>query len=245
MAENCPHRGASLFFGRNEEAGLRCVYHGWKFDVGHLRGHAQRAAGEQLQEQGESQGLSVSWNGRRDLDLHGATGKQPGFPTWSGCARHEGWCWVSKSYQESNYLQAMEGGLDTSHSSFLHRFFNEQGKRNPRARSTHPRLEILTTDYGYSYAGIRTLTDEQKLHVRVYQFVMPFYQIRPADIGSSGAETKSRQMRGHMWVPIDDEHCWTFNFMCTKDEPFDYDDWMHHETLAGRGPDDYIPGHTR
>ena len=44
VAENCPHRGASLFFGRNEEAGLRCVYHGWKFDRRRVRGHAQRAA---------------------------------------------------------------------------------------------------------------------------------------------------------------------------------------------------------
>ena len=59
LAANCPHRGASLFFGRNEEGGLRCFYHGWKFDVDRpLRRHAERAGGEQLQGQGAGAGLS-------------------------------------------------------------------------------------------------------------------------------------------------------------------------------------------
>ena len=69
----CPHRGASLFFGRNEEEGLRCVYHGWKFDVtGAVRRHADRAGREQLQAQGAGARLPVRRAQRHRLDLHGA-----------------------------------------------------------------------------------------------------------------------------------------------------------------------------
>ena len=68
----CPHRGASLFFGRNEEEGLRCVYHGWKFDVnGRLRRHAVRARRVELQDQGAREGLPDARAQRHHLGLHG------------------------------------------------------------------------------------------------------------------------------------------------------------------------------
>src|SRR5215217_1739547 len=134
VAENCPHRGASLFFGRNEDAGIRCVYHGWKFD-------ASGACVDMPNEPPESNFKSkvkvtaypcverggVIWT------YMGPPESQPALPNLEWIRAPEGWCWVSKAYQECNYLQAIEGGLDTSHSSFIHRFFDEQGRRNPRA----------------------------------------------------------------------------------------------------------------
>ena len=72
MQNACPHRGASMFFGRNEEEGLRCVYHGWKFDVDRrLRRHAVRAGREQLPQQGPRQGLPDARARRHHLGLHG------------------------------------------------------------------------------------------------------------------------------------------------------------------------------
>ena len=73
LAHNCPHRGASLFFGRNEEEGIRCVYHGWKFDIeGPLSRYACRTARKRLQGQGAGHGLSHARAERRRLGLHGA-----------------------------------------------------------------------------------------------------------------------------------------------------------------------------
>ena len=72
IQNHCPHRGASLFFGRNEEEGLRCVYHGWKFDVrGRLRRHAERAGREQLQDKVRARRLPVRRAQRHHLGLHG------------------------------------------------------------------------------------------------------------------------------------------------------------------------------
>ena len=121
---------------------------------------------------------------------------------------------MSKTYENCNWLQAMEGGLDTSHSSFLHRDLTAEGLANPRARSTAPRLEVLNTDYGYMYASIRPLPEDQQNFVRIYHFVMPFYQLRAGGPAKSLGNTD-----GHMWVPIDDEHCWAWNFHCNHDEP--------------------------
>ena len=67
---------------------------------------------------------------------------------------------------------------------------------------------------------------------------MPFYQIRAADYQQEG----NRAMNGHIWVPIDDTHCWVYNYKCNKDQPLSYDDWQRAEHAAGRGVQDFIPG---
>jgi len=149
----------------------------------------------------------------------------------------EGYCHVSKTYQECNYLQAMEGGLDTSHSSFLHRDLDPAGLSNPRVRSTAPRLEVLNTSYGYMYASIRPLPEDKQNFVRMYHFVMPFYQLR-----AGGSPKTVGNIDGHIWVPIDDTTCMTYNFHCRKFEPIARADWERYEHRMGRGPEDYIPG---
>ena len=169
IQNNCPHRGASLFFGRNEEAGIRCVYHGWKFDV---TGQCVDMPNEPTQKRGapaesdfkhkvravayptaEKAGVVWTYLGPRE--------KQPPVPDLEWMRAPAGQCWISKTFENCNYLQAMEGGLDTSHSSFLHRDLTAEGLANPRARSTAPRLEILNTDYGYMYASIRHLREDK------------------------------------------------------------------------------------
>src|ERR687885_1308942 len=210
IQNHCPHRGASLFFGRNEEAGLRCVYHGWKFDVmGQCLDMPNEPAESDFKHKvravayptAEKAGVVWTYLGPRE--------KQPPVPDLEWMRAPTGHCWISKTFESCNYLQAMEGGLDTSHSSFLHRDLTAEGLANPRARSTAPRLEVLNTDYGYMYASIRPLPEDKQNFVRMYHFVMPFYQLR-----AGGNPNTVGNIDGHMWVPVDDTTCMTWNFHC-------------------------------
>jgi len=239
IADNCPHRGASLFFGRNEEAGLRCVYHGWKFDVD---GNCVDMPNEPAESDFRTKVKAVTYptveRGGLVWTYMGPPDKQPPTPNLEWMRAPAGHSWVSKTFENCNYLQAMEGGLDTSHSSFLHRDLDPAGLSNPRARSTAPRLEVLNTDYGYTYASIRHLPDEKRNFVRVYHYVMPFYQLR-----AGGNPNSVGNIDGHMWVPIDDVSCWTYNFHCSKTEPLSYERWQAMEHRMGRGlAEDFIPG---
>ena len=123
IEEFCAHRGVSLWFGRNEEGGIRCPYHGWKYDrTGQCvevpsepdeSGYCQKIklAGDPCVERG-----SVIWAyvGPKEL--------QPAAPAYEWCAIPDRHRYVSKRVQECNFLQAMEGGPDSIHSSFLHRY---------------------------------------------------------------------------------------------------------------------------
>jgi phenylpropionate dioxygenase-like ring-hydroxylating dioxygenase large terminal subunit len=119
---------------------------------------------------------------------------------------------MSKVVQESNWLQALEGGIDSSHTNFLHggkppgqRFDDTTAGGRARNMSLAPIIEVVPTDYGYTYAGIRPMGDEGD-YVRGYHWVMPWYQLRP------GGQTGSS---GHMWVPMDDEYTMVYNMHYT------------------------------
>ncbi len=239
IQNNCPHRGASLFFGRNEEAGIRCVYHGWKFDVD---GNCIDMPNEPAESDFKQKVKAVTYPCIEKAGVvwayMGPSENQPPLPDLEWMRAPEGHAWISKTYQECNYLQAMEGGLDTSHSSFLHRDLTPEGLSNPRVRSTAPRLEVLNTDYGYMYASIRPLPDDRQNFVRMYHFVMPFYQLR-----AGGSPKTLGNTDGHIWVPIDDSTCWTWNFHFHHTGPQAYEEWQRHEHGMGRGlAEDFIPG---
>ena len=168
----------------------------------------------------------------------GPPNKRPPAPNLEWMRAPEGHSWASKTYEECNYLQAMEGGLDTSHSGFLHRYFDAESLANPRVRSSAPRLEVLNTDYGYMYASIRPLPEEERNFVRVYHYVMPFCQLRAGGL----AGTRGGDIDGHMWVPIDDVTCWTYNFHCSKSNPITHEHWQEMEHRFGRGDVDFMPG---
>ncbi|MBV8089314.1 MAG: Rieske 2Fe-2S domain-containing protein, partial [Alphaproteobacteria bacterium] len=203
--EFCPHRRASLWFGRNEESGLRCVYHGWKFDV-------DGNCVDQMNEPEpfcqkvrlttyptvEIGGLIWAYMGPRE--------KMPPPPAFEWTQVPETHRHVSKVWEECNWLQALEGGIDTSHAPILHRTITANTTRpgipvqGPFVRGKAPTLEVDVTDYGYRYVGIRPL-DEDKTYVRSYHFVMPFTQIRPQQI-SRGPGGDRTNIAGHIWVPI-------------------------------------------
>jgi phthalate 4,5-dioxygenase len=239
IQNNCPHRGASLFFGRNEEAGLRCVYHGWKFDI---TGQCIDMPNEPAESDFKTKVRAITYPTVERAGVvwayMGPAEKQPAVPDLEWMRAPEGYAYVSKTLQNCNYLQAMEGGLDTSHSSFLHRNLDKEGLANPRARSTAPRLEVLNTDYGYMYASVRHLPDDKQNFVRIYHYVMPFYQLR-----AGGGPNHVGNTDGHMWVPSDDYTTWTWNFHFSHTGPLSWDEWQKMEHRMGRGlREDYIPG---
>jgi phenylpropionate dioxygenase-like ring-hydroxylating dioxygenase large terminal subunit len=243
LAANCPHRGASLFFGRNEEAGLRCVYHGWKFDV---EGSCVDMPSEPPESNFKSKVHATAYPCEEKAGIvwtyMGPPEKQPPMIDLEWMRRPAGHFGVSKTYESCNWLQALEGGIDTSHSSFLHSRAHiikpEAGEF--RARVRNPRLEVLETDYGFTYAGVRHMADEHKSYVRAYQFIMPFHQLR-SEGGSRGTDL---HLDGHIWVPIDDEHTWVFNWECRRDGgPISREEWEAAEHRRGRGPEDMLPGY--
>ena len=146
---------------------------------------------------------------------------------------------VSKVIQETNWLQGLEGGVDTSHAPILHRLITTDSTRpgfkptNPFVRGKAPVIELDTTDYGYQYAGVRPL-DEASLHVRTYHLILPFHQIRP-----SQTDRGIPLVAGHMWVPMDDETTMVYNWEYSPtDEPLSDEDRHEIERRLGNGPHD-------
>ena len=242
LDEFCPHRRVSLWLGRNEECGLRCVYHGWKFDV-------DGNCVDQLNEPGENSfATKVHIKRYPTLELGGIVWtymgppeKQPPPPSFeftrvAPTHRH-----VSKVIEECNWLQALEGGIDTSHAPILHRTLKASSNRpgidprSPFVRGGPPQLEVDLTEYGYRYAGVRQMPEGGK-YVRAYHYVMPFTQLRPASLFGAGLPVEPKDAGpGHFWVPMDDHTCMVWNFMYSLGEPFTAED--RREYGNGNGPD--------
>lgn len=219
LEEFCPHRRASLWLGRNEENGLRCVYHGWKFNV----------EGQCTEQMNEPVGFAAKVRvtsyptveqGGVIWTYMGPPEKQPPAPNFAWTQVGPSERFASRVVEECNWLQALEGGIDTSHFTILHRALKKDPVQpgiaidNPGLKGGAPDLEVDVTDYGYAYFGIRPL-GEDELYVRGYHFIMPFTQLRPPGPGK-------QQTSGHYWVPIDDENCMVWNFYHTHDgQPID------------------------
>jgi phthalate 4,5-dioxygenase oxygenase subunit len=240
----CPHRRAPLFFGRNEDCGLRCVYHGWKFD---RNGVCVDMPSEPPDSLFKTKVTLNAYPTHEAGDVvwtyMGPPEHQPGPPDFEWLRVPKTHRFVSKTYERANWVQGLEGGLDSSHSSYLH---NERlGDRNGlvRNRDGAPRLDVDRTDYGYSYHSVRNLGDEGE-YVRVYQYIMPAQQIRGSVTELTGGRAKVPRFDGHIWVPIDDHTTWVYNMMYGYDESVPltpaYNAAM--ESMFGRGREQMLPG---
>jgi phenylpropionate dioxygenase-like ring-hydroxylating dioxygenase large terminal subunit len=200
VAEACPHRGASLFFGRNEEDGLRCVYHGWKFDVtGACVDMPSEPAESNFKNKvrarayatGEQGGIVWFYMGP-DQD------NPPAMPEFEWCAIPEEQVHHQyKGVYSCNYMQALEGDIDTSHLYFLH------GRLEPEQPATFgvyhpgkaPVLHLVDTDYGVYY-GAERQEAPGKIYWRTTQYLFPIFTMFPA--------TEDGTVPQHMYTPIDD-----------------------------------------
>ena len=179
--EFCPHRGASLWFGRNEECGLRCPYHGWKFDV---NGQCIEVPSEP-EESGFAKKIKLTSyplveRGGVMWTYMGTPDKQPPLPEYEFATVPGEQRFVSKRLQECNWLQAMEGGINSSHVSFLHRGDIKsrsavQGRQGQQVQSRticRPVFEVVESAGGL-YIGARRKAEDGKYYWRITQWVMP------------------------------------------------------------------------
>jgi phthalate 4,5-dioxygenase oxygenase subunit len=229
IGEFCSHRGVSLYFARNEENGLRCAYHGLKFDV---NGNCIEApsAPQACKNMGIKSYPCIE-RGAVLWAYMGPPDKKPAPPDVEWCALPESHVFVSKRLQECNYLQAMEGGIDTSHVSYVHRFevdndpMHQGTKANDYIKADgNVIFDIEKTDYGLALFGRRN-GEPDSYYWRVTQFLFPWYSLIPP--------FGDHALAGHVWVPIDDEHCWAWSMNYQPHRPLSDDERMH--LGGGRG----------
>jgi phenylpropionate dioxygenase-like ring-hydroxylating dioxygenase large terminal subunit len=239
LDEHCPHRTASLWLGRNEDCGIRCIYHGWKFDVdGRCIDMPNEPPQFRFEDKVRVKAYPTIELGGIVFAYMGPAEHRPPLPKFEFTRVPETHRMVTKTWQECNWLQALEGGVDTSHIGFLHhglamKVHEKLSKDDPlsfRLRAQAPRIELDVTDYGYRYAGVRDLGPDGN-YVRGYHFVMPWTQIRPTQATWRVNEAGERKpvwrttIGGHFWVPMDDGNCMVWNIDHSfGNEPLDVDD---------------------
>ena len=206
LGEHCAHRGTSLFFGRNEECGLRCVYHGWKYDVdGNVLDTPAEPATSDFKKKLRHVAYPCKEVASMIFTYMGPAEKQPLIPGYEWFTLAEEQVCPVKSYLECNYLQGIEGDFDSSHTSFLH---NNNIKNAERLkRDGAPTLDAEETSYGMRAISIRTVGTGQ-IYVRTSPYMMPSFSIVPGPPTAKFEEDDIRAFR--FWVPIDDQTTWLY-----------------------------------
>lgn len=211
MDEFCAHRGVSLWFGRNEEGGLRCPYHGWKYDVeGNCTDVPSEPAESGFCEKIKLQAYPMVKIGEILWTYMGPKDQQPDLPEWEFNTVPADQTFSSKRFQESNWLQAMEGGIDSSHVSFLHSgnlnsdpLFKGAKGNQYNLSDRMPFFEVVKHDAGL-YVGARRNAEDGQYYWRITPWIMPCFTMVPP--------RGDHPLHGHFWIPIDDENCWAWSF---------------------------------
>ncbi|HEY1570156.1 MAG TPA: Rieske 2Fe-2S domain-containing protein [Pseudonocardiaceae bacterium] len=211
LDEFCAHRGASLWFGNNEIGGLRCAYHGWKYDV---TGQCVEVPSEPENSNFCTKVKLTSYPLVQIGDILwtylGDPATQPPLPEFEFVQVPSEQSFTSKRWQECNWLQALEGGIDSSHVSWLHSaglrddpLFKGSKGNEYNMKDMKPFFEVVDSDGGL-YVGVRRNAEEGHYYWRITPWVMPAFTMVPP--------RADHPVHGHFWVPIDDENCWVFTF---------------------------------
>lgn len=222
---HCAHRGANLFFGRNEDNGIRCIYHGWKYDVdGHCVDMPSVPPGSAYHGK-----ISINAYPTREFgDLvwayFGPRGRMPEqLPQLEFGMLPPAHRYVTKRLQACNWAQSLEGALDTAHFSFLHMpaptVFSNQ---NPDVAADERRLRwlrddpmpqftIAEHDVGFVVGGARR-ADQKELYWRITQFMLPAHSVTPSAM-------PGEIYYGYSWVPVSDEACWIYVYAWHPERP--------------------------
>ena len=226
IQRNCPHRWADLFFGRNEERGLRCTYHGWMFDIhGNCVDMPTEAEDSSFKDKVKVTSYPVVERGGTLWTHMGPSDAPTELPDFEFFHVPESHQFVSWNRQENNFAQAIEGGIDSAHSNFLHASLDAfrrtdawraQGERTGNlrdlyhARDRHPKFFAEDTDYGVA-TGARRDTGEGDYYWRFNLFLLPFYTMPPG-LGP-------QQKFFHAFVPLDDRTTARWSFVWNTDRP--------------------------
>ncbi len=228
----CPHRRVDLFFGRNEDCGLRCIYHGWKFDIdGNVLDMPAEPENTPLKNDIKARSYPImEWGGViwAFLGDRANTPERPPELEWGLVApAHR---YISKRLQETNYAQGVEGGIDSSHVGILHSRldpdipdapFRERqisiSKNVPYlAKDTSPKFFIRPTDYGM-LIGARRAAEDDTWYWRITQCLLPFYTM-------IARQKPDGPIMGHAWTPIDDYNTWVFTMTWNPSRPLGADE---------------------
>jgi phenylpropionate dioxygenase-like ring-hydroxylating dioxygenase large terminal subunit len=206
LGEKCAHRGTSLFFGRNEQCGLRCIYHGWKFDAdGNVLETPAEPANSEFRNKLRHLAYPCKEVGGIIFTYMGPVEKMPLMPRYEWADMRPEQLFPVKSLLECNYLQGIEGDFDSSHTSFLHN--NNIQNMERLKRDGAPTLEAEETSYGMRAISIRKFGMDQ-IYVRTSPYIMPAFSIVP---GPPTAKFEEDDLRGfRFWVPIDDRTSWLY-----------------------------------
>jgi len=249
LDRDCPHRNADLAFGRLEDGGLRCLFHGWLFDVA---GRCLEAPGEPTRSRVcltvRQRAYPVRVLGGIVFAFLGA-GDPPALPALDCFLAPESHVFAFKGYLDCNWLQALEVGLDPAHASFLHRFFEDEQTANAYGRQfraasadselpmtqvlrLHPRpeLRVEPSETGLRITALRDLGDG-RTHVRVTNLLFPQAFVIPM----------SADMTITQWhVPVDDTRCYWFALFTSFRDPVDKE-LMRRQRLELYTLPDYLP----
>ena len=203
LANNCSHRGASLFYARNEDEGLRCVYHGWKYDVeGNCVDMPNEPPESNFRDKIHHRAYPCQERNGVLWTYMGPRTAPPSLPDVEWNLVPEGQYQIQPFLRECNFVQALEGDIDTVHSVYLHGSL-DIGTYQPgstalyRARNHQPRMDVVDTPYGLVYAGVYEAGPDTNAY-RLSQFMFPIFTHFPA--GTTGI------VPGHVWIPVDDYH---------------------------------------
>lgn len=250
VQRHCPHRGADLCFGRLEDGGLRCVFHGWLFDVeGHCLEQPAEPTGSRMHEQIRANSYPVKERNGVVFAYLGPGDPPPmaGLDCLSAPPSH---VFAFKGLWECNWLQALEVGIDPAHASYLHRFFEDEDPAESYGQQfrdrpvntdvpltellrqhARPEIRVERTDYGLRLITLRDPGDGNHMHVRVTHQVFPCAITIPMSV----------DMNITQWhVPVDDTHCYWYAMFTSYGPPVDRDT-MRAQRLAEHELPTYRP----
>jgi len=249
IGRHCPHRGVDLCYGRLEDGGLRCPFHGWLYDrTGQCLEQPAEPEGSRLHENIRAVNYPVTERNGIVFAYMGP-GEPPALPALDCFTAPDSHVFAFKGLWDCNWLQALEIGIDPAHASFLHRFLEDDdpaeayGKQfRDRAANTEltmtellrdyprPELKVEETEFGLRLVALRHL-DDGRTHVRVTNQIFPEAICIPM----------SREMTITQWhVPIDDTRCYWYSMFTSFGNPVDKG-LMREQRLKEHRLPDYAP----
>jgi phenylpropionate dioxygenase-like ring-hydroxylating dioxygenase large terminal subunit len=241
---HCAHRGADLSYGRLEDGGLRCLYHGWLYNV----------RGRCLEQPGEPAGSTFHERIRQPaypcvekaglIFAYLGPGEPPLLPAYEPLAVPDDHRYVTKAFHDCNFLQGNEGEIDPVHLSYLHRRmdFRPESQRTIKGSEgtlpmtfyvgdRSPRIDAEETEYGVRIFSIRQAGDD-RIYLRQTNFVLPNLSTVVGPMAGHGYNI-------HWHVPIDDTHHWKYEIVFRRAAPLDETDWQRFRAGETELTEDY------